>query len=147
MDDRAPGGLKHVSSASTIRGSNIGLILIALLPSQSAPSGKAPKNETAGRSKGSNDGEKQDYLLSRAYTPTKKQQSGPSTGEQEPTAGSNTSAFSHESTIPNSPAINQKESGKPGRKNKAESTVSGWWGALSNVINRPSAEYDPKNVV
>lgn len=146
MDDRAPGGLKHVSSASTIRGSNIDLIPIALLPSQSAPSGKVPTNETAGRPKGSNDGEKQDYLP-RAHTPTKKQQSGPSTGEQEPPAGSNTSAFSHESTIPNSPAINQKESGKPGRKNKAESTVSGWWGALSNIINRPSAEYDPKNVV
>ena len=105
-------------------------------------------HKAAGRLTEPDNEEKQDYLLANTYAATERQQSSgqpPSTYDKM-THGSYGS--DHESLKPKPLVVDRSGNGKSASKQaKEESTASGWWGALASVINRPSAVYDPSNVV
>jgi hypothetical protein len=139
---------RQASSATTLRDSNVGTIHTALLSPRSASSGEAPMHKAAGRFSEPNDEVKQDYILANTYAATERQQSSgrtPSTYDKMTHGGSGSE---DESLKPKPLAIDRNGNGKSARKQaRKESIASGWWGALASVINRPSAVYDPSNVV
>ncbi|KAK4240440.1 hypothetical protein C8A03DRAFT_13221 [Achaetomium macrosporum] len=128
---------RRASSDLTVRGSNIGVIPIAILSSESAPFGKAPT--------GSRGPMRREDPRDRRY------QAEPQEWNLRPnflkfSTGSGIPNSPHESLMPKPLAVAQRGNSRKQRL-KEESTESGWWGALASVIERPQAAYDPSNVI
>ncbi|KAK3309874.1 uncharacterized protein B0T15DRAFT_506610 [Chaetomium strumarium] len=133
---------RRASSDITVRGSNIGVIPIAIMPSQYASFGKAPSSITE-----EEDGNNA-RLLPNSHNPEgRRGRTGLVRQDLQPSpTGSGILNSPHESLMPKPLAVAQR--GNAGRQQlKEEPAQSGWWGALASVIDRPQAAYDPSNVV
>lgn len=147
------------SSTSAAWASNTASTPRSLLPPPLPALAKSPAGTATGWDK-QDKNEKSGYSSPRTYHPIERSSNsvrqdprdrGPRTPRERqvfenvpvsPLGSFRSSDVSHGPLTPR-PLVVEKNAQNAGRK----STASGWWGALSGVIDRPQAAYDPSNIL